>query len=147
MTPTAALAHLGAYVSISGGLFDCQRQTARLCNVFLTRRTISFRLSVFLSVLTEQSLETARSIAKRCTAIFTLLADALSLHDYGYTGSIASPEDFLKAIGRSSETKVSYEAWDEFWTINGVALKKAGLPVRDRRCARTKYDTDRDDAY
>ncbi|ETW81587.1 hypothetical protein HETIRDRAFT_318188, partial [Heterobasidion irregulare TC 32-1] len=48
-------------------------------------------------------------------------------------GSITSAEAFLKAIGRSSETKVSYEAWDQLWRTNGHDLKKAGLSVQDRR--------------
>ncbi|TFK70406.1 hypothetical protein BDN72DRAFT_818920 [Pluteus cervinus] len=47
--------------------------------------------------------------------------------------SIASPQDFLKAIGRSSETKLQIENWDAFWKTSGYDLKKAGLAVRDRR--------------
>lgn len=54
-----------------------------------------------------------------------------------YTESIATPSDFLKAIGRSSETKVTVESWGEFWKTSGHALKKSGLAVRDRR-----YDHD-----
>ncbi|KAF9463028.1 IGR protein motif-domain-containing protein [Collybia nuda] len=46
---------------------------------------------------------------------------------------ISTPSDFLKAIGRSSETKVTIESWDEFWKTSGNALKKSGLAVRDRR--------------
>lgn len=48
-------------------------------------------------------------------------------------GSIATPEDFLKSIGRSAETKLTVGAWDELWKFDGRQLKKAGLPVRDRR--------------
>ena len=48
-------------------------------------------------------------------------------------GDIATPEDFLKAIGRSSETKISFDTWDNLWKTNGQALKKAGLATRDRR--------------
>ncbi|EMD39923.1 hypothetical protein CERSUDRAFT_112167 [Gelatoporia subvermispora B] len=48
-------------------------------------------------------------------------------------GSIASPEDFLKSIGRSADTKVSVESWEQLWHLNGAALKKAGVAVRDRR--------------
>ncbi|KAI0061697.1 hypothetical protein BV25DRAFT_1992045 [Artomyces pyxidatus] len=47
--------------------------------------------------------------------------------------SISTPEAFLKAIGRASETKVTYEKWGDLWKVDGAALKKAGLPVRDRR--------------
>ncbi|KAJ7505147.1 hypothetical protein B0H11DRAFT_1708771 [Mycena galericulata] len=47
--------------------------------------------------------------------------------------SIRTPEDFLKAIGRSAETKLSIESWDEFWNQSGVNLKSAGVGVRDRR--------------
>lgn len=49
------------------------------------------------------------------------------------TESIANPRDFLKAIGRSSETKVQTEKWEDFWKTTGIDLKKAGLGVRDRR--------------
>ncbi|KAI0754992.1 hypothetical protein C8Q80DRAFT_402785 [Daedaleopsis nitida] len=48
-------------------------------------------------------------------------------------GNISTPEQFLKAIGRSSDTKLSPESWEELWQTNGYALKKAGLGVRDRR--------------
>ncbi|KAJ7147117.1 hypothetical protein C8R43DRAFT_890251 [Mycena crocata] len=48
---------------------------------------------------------------------------------------ISTPEEFLKAIGRSADTKLSIENsdWDEFWGKNGRDLKAAGLGVRDRR--------------
>ena len=49
-------------------------------------------------------------------------------------GEISTPESFLKAIGRGSDTKISFESWDDLWKTNGPALKKAGLTVRDRRC-------------
>ena len=48
-------------------------------------------------------------------------------------GDISAPEDFLKAIGRSSETKITFDTWDSLWKANGQALKKAGLATRDRR--------------
>jgi hypothetical protein len=48
-------------------------------------------------------------------------------------GDISTPETFLKAIGRGSETKISFDTWDDLWKTNGLALKKAGLAVRDRR--------------
>ena len=50
------------------------------------------------------------------------------------TGDISTPESFLKAIGRGSETKISFDTWDDLWKTNGPSLKKAGLAVRDRRC-------------
>ncbi|KAI0074030.1 hypothetical protein K474DRAFT_1665934 [Panus rudis PR-1116 ss-1] len=46
---------------------------------------------------------------------------------------LRNPNDFLKAIGRKAETKVQAETWDEFWKLDGEALKKAGLSVQDRR--------------
>ena len=49
--------------------------------------------------------------------------------------SIKSPADFLKAIGRSCETKVSVESWSDFWKKDGPSFKKDGVPVRDRRYA------------
>jgi hypothetical protein len=52
------------------------------------------------------------------------------------SGGISSPEDFLKAIGRGSEKKISFDTWDALWKTTGPALKKAGLAVRDRRCVR-----------
>ncbi|RXW24527.1 hypothetical protein EST38_g1351 [Candolleomyces aberdarensis] len=48
-------------------------------------------------------------------------------------GSIKTAEDFLKSIGRESESKVSPNSWTEFWGYDGQALRKAGLAVRDRR--------------
>ncbi|KAI0004523.1 IGR protein motif-domain-containing protein [Russula compacta] len=48
-------------------------------------------------------------------------------------GDISTPESFLKAIGRGCETKISFDTWDNLWRTNGLALKKAGLGVRDRR--------------
>lgn len=49
------------------------------------------------------------------------------------TGNIGSPGDFLKSIGRSAETKVKVEEWDELWKLGGLELKKQGLDVKDRR--------------
>jgi hypothetical protein len=49
-------------------------------------------------------------------------------------GDISIPEAFLKAIGRGSETKISFDKWDDLWKANGLALRKAGLAVRERRC-------------
>lgn len=60
-----------------------------------------------------------------------------SMNSYAYTtvtGDIATASDFLKAIGRSAETKVTVESWDELWKLNGPTLRKAGLGIRDRRC-------------
>jgi IGR protein motif-containing protein len=55
-------------------------------------------------------------------------------------GDISTPESFLKAIGRNSEAKISFDTWDNLWKTNGQALKKAGLTVRDRRyVAFTQY--------
>lgn len=62
-------------------------------------------------------------------------ASNVQLEHFG-SGDISSPEGFLKAIGRSSEKKISFDTWDALWKTNGLALKKAGLAVRDRRCVR-----------
>ncbi|KZT12072.1 uncharacterized protein LAESUDRAFT_670378 [Laetiporus sulphureus 93-53] len=48
-------------------------------------------------------------------------------------GTISSPETFLKAIGRSAETKVTAEKWEDLWKVDGHQMKKAGIAVRDRR--------------
>ena len=48
---------------------------------------------------------------------------------------LESPADFFKAIGRSCETKISVESWDEFWKKDGPSLKKDGVPVRDWKYA------------
>jgi len=48
---------------------------------------------------------------------------------------IRTAEEFLKAIGRESETKVDKDMpWEEFWKMDGQAMRKAGVAVRDRRC-------------
>jgi hypothetical protein len=47
--------------------------------------------------------------------------------------SISTPGAFLKAIGRSCDTKLSIESWDDFWKQDGTNLKSAGVGVRDRR--------------
>ncbi|KAG9226055.1 hypothetical protein CCMSSC00406_0008717 [Pleurotus cornucopiae] len=46
---------------------------------------------------------------------------------------IKTPEDFLKAIGRSAETKLTVERWEDLWRLSGQDMKKAKLDVRDRR--------------
>ncbi|PSR83875.1 hypothetical protein PHLCEN_2v5584 [Hermanssonia centrifuga] len=51
----------------------------------------------------------------------------------GLAAKIDSPTAFLTAIGRSAETKVTPETWEELWKLDRQTLKKAGLPVRDRR--------------
>ncbi|TFK89577.1 hypothetical protein K466DRAFT_644910 [Polyporus arcularius HHB13444] len=48
-------------------------------------------------------------------------------------GNITSPQDFLKAIGRSAENKLSPESWEQLWHTDGFQLKKAGLGVSERR--------------
>ncbi|KAI0771259.1 IGR protein motif-domain-containing protein [Trametes elegans] len=48
-------------------------------------------------------------------------------------GNIATPEDFLKAIGRGAETKLTPESWEQLWRTDGHQLRQAGLGVRDRR--------------
>ncbi|KAG2151301.1 hypothetical protein DEU56DRAFT_777139 [Suillus clintonianus] len=48
-------------------------------------------------------------------------------------GKISTPQDFLKAIGRSSETKLSIDSWDAFWRTSGWDMKNAGLSIQDRR--------------
>ncbi|OAX38770.1 hypothetical protein K503DRAFT_792328 [Rhizopogon vinicolor AM-OR11-026] len=48
-------------------------------------------------------------------------------------GQISTPQDFLKAIGRSSETKISIDSWDAFWRTSGSDMKNAGLSIQDRR--------------
>ncbi|KIM89022.1 hypothetical protein PILCRDRAFT_49613, partial [Piloderma croceum F 1598] len=49
------------------------------------------------------------------------------------TDKINSPTDFLKAIGRSSETKVHIGDWAEFWNVSGLTMKAKGVGVQDRR--------------
>ncbi|KAG1822880.1 uncharacterized protein BJ212DRAFT_1331141 [Suillus subaureus] len=48
-------------------------------------------------------------------------------------GKISTPQDFLKAIGRSSETKITIDSWDAFWRTSGWDMKNAGLSIQDRR--------------
>ncbi|KIP10206.1 hypothetical protein PHLGIDRAFT_66140, partial [Phlebiopsis gigantea 11061_1 CR5-6] len=47
--------------------------------------------------------------------------------------SVATPEAFLKAIGRSAETKVTAETWEDMWKLDGRSMKEAGVAVKDRR--------------
>jgi hypothetical protein len=58
---------------------------------------------------------------------------------FSFAGDITTPETFLKAIGRGSETKMTFDTWDALWKTDGQALKKAGLAVRDRRCVLFTY--------
>ncbi|PBK74799.1 uncharacterized protein ARMOST_10809 [Armillaria ostoyae] len=81
-------------------------------------------------------------LASRCSAIFfgasrswtPFLARSLTTSTIPPPrGSVNTPEEFLKSIGRSMETKYSAESWEEFWTKTGANLKEAGLAIRDRR--------------
>ncbi|KAJ3919635.1 hypothetical protein F5877DRAFT_39902 [Lentinula edodes] len=51
------------------------------------------------------------------------------------TETITTPNDFLKSIGRSMDTKMTSapESWDDFWRTSGLDMRKVGLSVRDRR--------------
>ncbi|KAG8739287.1 hypothetical protein FRC10_005815 [Ceratobasidium sp. 414] len=51
----------------------------------------------------------------------------------GNLGSYKSPSDFLAAIGRSSDTKLKVETWDDLWRMRGEDMKKAGLTPAERR--------------
>ncbi|KAG6906622.1 hypothetical protein DXG01_012940, partial [Tephrocybe rancida] len=42
-------------------------------------------------------------------------------------GTITTPSEFLKAIGRSFDTKLEVEHWDAMWRLSGHELKKKGL--------------------
>jgi len=44
-----------------------------------------------------------------------------------------SPTDLLKAVGRSSETKLEVENWKQLQNMTGLDMKKAGVGVKDRR--------------
>ena len=48
-------------------------------------------------------------------------------------GRYHSPNELLAAIGRSSETKLKVETWDDLWRMRGEDMKKAGLAVAERR--------------
>ena len=58
-----------------------------------------------------------------------------AVHSEQGPGNITTPHDFLKAIGRESEKKVSMDSWDVFWRTTGRELKGASVPVKDRRYA------------
>jgi hypothetical protein len=64
---------------------------------------------------------------------------------FSFEGDITTPASFLKAIGRGSETKLSFDTWDALWRTDGQALKKAGVTVRDRRCVLCSPSTDERD--
>jgi len=46
---------------------------------------------------------------------------------------IQDAKSFLSAIGRSTDSKVKVEEWNELWKLNGQTLKEQGVAVRDRR--------------
>ncbi|CAE6448385.1 unnamed protein product [Rhizoctonia solani] len=48
-------------------------------------------------------------------------------------GKYQTPRDLLAAIGRSSETKLKVENWDDLWRMKGVEMKQAGLTPAERR--------------
>lgn len=48
-------------------------------------------------------------------------------------GDITTPQAFLSAIGRFTQTKISIDSWEAFWCTSGYDLKRAGVAVRDRR--------------
>ncbi|KAF8526159.1 hypothetical protein JB92DRAFT_1190612 [Gautieria morchelliformis] len=48
-------------------------------------------------------------------------------------GSIQSPTDLLASFGRSCETKLKVESWDELWKMGGAGMRRAGVGVKDRR--------------
>lgn len=52
-----------------------------------------------------------------------------------YTGHerYQTPHDLLAAIGRSSETKLKVETWDDLWRMRGEEMKQAGLAPSERR--------------
>ncbi|KLO16736.1 hypothetical protein SCHPADRAFT_901230 [Schizopora paradoxa] len=49
------------------------------------------------------------------------------------TERILDAKSFLSAIGRSSDSKVKVEEWNDLWKMNGRNLKEQGVAVRDRR--------------
>ncbi|CAE6437001.1 unnamed protein product [Rhizoctonia solani] len=48
-------------------------------------------------------------------------------------GKYQTPHDLLAAIGRSSETKLKVETWDDLWRMRGEDMKQAGLTPAERR--------------
>ncbi|CAE6416754.1 unnamed protein product [Rhizoctonia solani] len=48
-------------------------------------------------------------------------------------GKYQTPHDLLAIIGRSSETKLKVEAWDDLWRMRGEEMKQAGLTPAERR--------------
>jgi hypothetical protein len=71
--------------------------------------------------------------------VYTLLIGHGVISLIFVAGDITTPEAFLKAIGRGSETKITFETWDSLWKANGLSLKKAGVAVRDRRYVLLTY--------
>lgn len=50
--------------------------------------------------------------------------------------NIPTAKKFLESIGRGMAEKVDQNmSWEELWKLDGQALRKAGLAVRDRRYA------------
>ncbi|EED82311.1 predicted protein [Postia placenta Mad-698-R] len=99
--------------------------------------TQPFELYLALSPLLPKSgiVNTANAVANTARCLAASILDTFWPHAYllNRAGAISSPSEFLKAIGRSADTKVTAETWKDLWAIDGLQLKKAGLAVRDRR--------------
>ncbi|KAF9071174.1 hypothetical protein BDP27DRAFT_1219464 [Rhodocollybia butyracea] len=52
-----------------------------------------------------------------------------------FAEAITTPNEFLKKIGRSLDTKLTSlpDTWDGFWRISGLEMRSAGVGVKDRR--------------
>ncbi|KAJ7601585.1 hypothetical protein DFH06DRAFT_1261760 [Mycena polygramma] len=72
-----------------------------------------------------------RPLAPPASRALTIRARARPIPDPRGTNLLppASPD----AIGRSCDTKLSIESWEDFWRQDGQKLKSAGVGVRDRR--------------
>jgi len=104
-------------------------------------RTSLFKMSLYRTVFPAQSrtiTTTVNSVFRRPDVpsprgLFVNTYFLLVVHISLVPGKISTPQDFLKAIGRSSETKISIDSWDAFWRTSGSDMKNAGLSIQDRR--------------
>jgi len=93
---------------------------------FLHHQTMAFAFPSFEAGL--------RTVAQRlCRTYSTQVAVQARSAIPAPTTRISTPEAFLTAIGRSAETKVKAESWEEFWKMDRVEMRGQGLAVKDRR--------------
>ncbi|KAG6890650.1 hypothetical protein C0995_006626 [Termitomyces sp. Mi166 len=102
---------------------------------FHVLRQLGFHLATLRRSTSSYTLSGQQSRVATCSFAtrYHLCLQKCSQFEIPETDTITTPTDFLKAIGRSSETKLEVEQWEALWKLSGHDLKQKGLTVRDRR--------------